>query len=1076
MTISRSLQVKFMSITHERPTGRAACGNYLIGILPMSRLALLALSIALLPLAATIRTASAATPASGTLTDSSAPLAYTAGPFFAANATPVPLTGEPPVCETDGQTCDRFELTVTLPADYGTRNPEDLVEVRIAWPEPTADFDLYVLNEAGVTVATSASGADPEVARFIAGSGSKKYTVQVIPYTPLGQSIEGTVSLVKVGGGGGGGSAPTPLPPAASGPPPRFIRYISPTGLADGAGEPTMGWNRVTQRAMFIAGTETDRVTFPDFLTPMLPQACEALWEDVTDLASSATTVDPILETEQISGRTFVSNQFVGPNALFAYTDDDGDNWISASASPPNGGADHQTIGVGPYPASSPFRNLAPYAVYFCSQTLSAGAFCSRSDTRGASFGAGTPIRTPQECGTAGGIHGHLQVAPDGTAYVPLRTCTKPDGSSSQAISVSTDAGVTWKVVYIPGTEAAQKDPAVGIASDGTMYACYEAPDHSAHAVVSKDRGATWSKDYNISARIGAKTTRFMSVTAGDPDRAGCAFIATNTPGNSEALDFPGFWYGYVATTYDGGSTWHTVNVTPDDPLQGSGGVCVSGSSCTGNNRNLLDFNDLIKDEKGLMMFAHADGCIGDCVLDPVNNSFSDNGVIVRQSGGRGLLAAFDGAATQPPKNACLAGTRTQLSSKLSWRVPDTGGAAITNYKVFRSTSAATPGTFIGDAGARATYVDATADPAVEKYYYTVVAQNSVGDGIDSNKVELIVTPEAPLESLCLVPGITVLTDKANDVLQANNPAPSTFYDARALSVSQPYFENGDYKLVFTLKMQGLGQRPPGTLWPIRFCSPGVTPCTDTNAAVSATNKYFTVQMSTMASAAPVFQVLKPNNTDATRATVVADAASNFNADGTITIIVNATDIGLTKEGAGREQLSKFLTRIVAGQVTPDNMPDSLAGAGQIDTTPLNQCAPNIPPLALLSLDKTEGGAPLTVRLTVAGSDADKDALDRFTLEFGDGEKVSDGRFEGAASKVFTHTYTRAGLYGAKLTVTDARGLVSSNTDMKMLEVKAAGATPGTATSVAETGRFGGGSFGLGLLPLVLLLLRRRVR
>ncbi|TAL57890.1 MAG: exo-alpha-sialidase, partial [Legionella sp.] len=317
------------------------------------------------------------------------------------------------------------------------------------------------------------------------------------------------------------------------------------------------------------------------FLSPALPQACEAQWEDVTDILSSATTVDPILETEQVSGRTFVSNQFVGPNALFAYTDDDGENWVSASASPPNGGSDHQTVGVGPYPADSPFANLYDYAVYFCSQAANAGAFCARSDTGGASFGPGVPVRTPAECGTSGGIHGHLQVAPDGTAYLPLRTCTKPDGSSSQAISVSTDAGVTWKVVYIPGSEAAQKDPAVGIATDGTMYACYEAPDHSAHAVVSKDRGATWSKDYNISARVGAKTTRFVTVTAGDPDRAACAFIATPTPGNSEALDFPGFWYGYVATTYDGGETWHTVNATGEDPLQGAGGVCVSGINCT---------------------------------------------------------------------------------------------------------------------------------------------------------------------------------------------------------------------------------------------------------------------------------------------------------------------------------------------------------------------------------------------------------------------------------------------------------------------------------------------------------------
>ena len=1039
---------------------------------------------AFVALAALSGFAQAADPASGTLTTSSEPITYTAGPFFVPNVTPqASLAGVPPVCSTDGQSCDQFELTVTLPDDYDVTHPNDLIEVSVSWPEPTADFDMYVHNEAGDEVGSSASSADPEVVRFSAGKGTKKYTVLVIPFAPIAQSIEGRISLKAVaGGGGGGGSGEPVLPPAASGLPPRFLTYVSPSGLADSAGEPTMGWNPQSKRAMFIAGTETDRVTFPELLTPALPQACEAQWEDVTDILSSATTVDPILETEQTTGRTFVSNQFTGPNALFAYSDDDGESWISASASPPNGGSDHQTIGVGPYPADSPFASTSAYsyAVYFCSQASNAGAFCARSDTGGASFNPGVPVRTPAECGTAGGIHGHLQVAPDGTAYLPLRVCTKPDGSSTQAISVSEDAGLTWVVRYIPGSEAAQKDPAVGIASDGTMYACYEAPDHSAHAVVSKDKGVTWSKDYNISARVGAKTARFVTATAGDPDRAGCAFIATPKSGNSEALDFPGFWYGYVATTYDGGDTWHTVNVTGEDPLQGAGGVCVSGINCSGNNRNLLDFNDLIKDENGRMMFAYADGCIGDCPIDPNNNTFSDNGVIARQSGGRGLYAEFDDAGLQAPKNACLAGTRTETISKLSWRAPDNGGAPISNYKVFRSLDAATPGSFIGDAGIKQTFDDTTADPAVEKYFYTVVAENAQGSSIDSNKIELIVAPAPPVQSLCELPGITVLTDPAGDVLTDANPASPAFFDVRSMSVSQPYLENGDYKLVFTLKMESLAQTPPGTLWPIRFCSPAVAACTDPNAAISDTNKYFTVQMSTMNSPLPVFQILQPNNSDTTRTTISADAASGVNADGTITIVVNATDIGLTAAGAGSEQLSKFLTRIVAGQVTPDNMPDTLAGAGQINTVPLNQCKPNKPPLALLTADVTEGNAPLLVRFTISGSDADGDALSSFTLKFGDGETLKDQPFNGQGSLSISHSYTQQGLYGAKLTVTDARGLVSSNTDEKMIEVKAV-PTPGTgggggtpaAGAPAGSGRFGG-AFGLALLPLALLARRRR--
>ncbi|MDP3856776.1 MAG: hypothetical protein Q8Q73_03340, partial [Stagnimonas sp.] len=69
------------------------------------------------------------------------------------------------------------------------------------------------------------------------------------------------------------------------------------------------------------------------------------------------------------------------------------------------------------------------------------------------------------------------------------------------------------------------------------------------------------------------------------------------------------------------------------------------------------------------------------------------------------------------------------------------------------------------------------------------------------------------------------------------------------------------------------------------------------------------------------------------------------------------------------------------------------------------------------------------------------------------------------------HVYQQVGVYGAKLTVKDARGLVSSNTDLKMIEVVATGTPPveppaGDPTATAS-GRFGG-ALGLLLLPLLL--------
>lgn len=820
-------------------------------------------------LALSCTAALATDPESGSLTTTSGPVTFSGGPYFVSD----PTSG----CEDPPGACDEFVLTVDLPAGYAEAHPQDSLLIELTWNPQETDLDLKLLNEDRSEADSSGNGpGTPErITVTPVKSGVTHYIVQVIPFAAGGATASGRITLVTEG---------TPVAQLqASGLPPRFINYVSPPGLGDSAGEPTMGWNPATQKAMYVASVETDRVTFPELLVPAQPQACDALWEDVTDPVVSAETVDPILETHQASGRTFVSHNFTGANALFGYTDDDGETWIQAGVSPPNGGADHQGIGTGPYPADSPLANGPfDYAVYFCSQA-NATAFCARSDTGGASFGNGMPIRTPEDCTDTSAIHGHPQVAPDGTVYVPNRICNHPDGSSAQTISVSEDAGLTWVVRDIPGSLPAQKDPAVGVATDGTIYACYEAPDHSAHAVVSKDKGVTWSNDYNISAAHNIKTVRFVTAVAGDPDRAGCAFIGTPTEGGSEALDFPGYWYPFVAATYDGGQSWHTVNLSPNDPIQGKGGVCVSGINCTGNNRNLLDFNDLIMDDKGQMMFAYADGCITDCVGNPDLNSFSDNGVITRQTGGRGLLAAFDRTDPQLPKNACMTdGVRTSQQASLRWREPDNGGAAISNYKVYRSTTAGTQGEFIGDAGTKAAYVDRTANPAVEKYYYSVIAENSKGASTLSNVLELTVGPEPVLESACAVPGITVGTDLAGDAQSMQDA-----YDILSMHVAEPANTPGQFAA--TLKLADLSLLPPNSLWAVRFHAP-IQPANGIDWFVGMHTEGGT----------PTYVYGSVEVQDATASSVAVytiegeiDAASAYAADGTITLLANKALFGL---------------------------------------------------------------------------------------------------------------------------------------------------------------------------------------
>lgn len=145
--------------------------------------------------------AQAAEPPAGTLTPTSGDLVYTGGPFVVPNLSPQ----VEPICEDDGQTCDVYALTVDLPADYLQRFPGSEIHLRVEWPSPEADFDVYVRDASGEVVAQAASSSNPELAVFPALPGTQTYRLEVIPFLPLAESFTGTVSLVPGGSGGGGG-------------------------------------------------------------------------------------------------------------------------------------------------------------------------------------------------------------------------------------------------------------------------------------------------------------------------------------------------------------------------------------------------------------------------------------------------------------------------------------------------------------------------------------------------------------------------------------------------------------------------------------------------------------------------------------------------------------------------------------------------------------------------------------------------------------------------------------------------------------------------------------------------------
>ena len=868
----------------------------------------------------------AADPSAGSIAPSGPNVTWNGLPLDYVN----PVSASESTCQ-DGTTCDSFVLNVSgTQADWAGKQ----VHVQIDWTSPTFDYALSVhkgTTSDPVTAYSDNSIDSPRNYEAVdidpSASGVGQYTVHVIYFTTSSlDTYKGTVSsTVKPAG------TPTPTPPPVStATPNRYFNYAAPNGLGTGAGEPSIGVNPTTGKVFFESNTQTLRVSFDDSTSP-----ARSTWEDKS-APNAVTSLDPILFTDQRTGRTFTS-QLAGVTSLMAFTDDDGQTWTPSQGAGIPASVDHQTVGGGPLAAPLTRDASSPLyrdAIYYCSQDVGEDASCAVSLDGGLTFGPAVRIYTALDC--EAGLHGHIKVAADGTAYVPTKAC-----GGQQAVVVSENNGITWSIRKIPGSTAGESDPSVGIGADGTVYFAYSNGDGHARVAVSHDKGLTWPSelDQDLGYFQGIQNSVFPEAVSGDSDRAAVFFLGTTTPGTvgatGAAPDFTGTWYGYIATTYDGGRTWSTVNATPNDPVQ-RGPVCTQGTlACTGTTRNLLDFNDLTIDGKGRVLAAYADGCIsaqcvqgvdtnGDGKLDGNDNDGSQLATIIRQSGGKGLFAQYDSALSSTlPATPDLTAQQDGKTAYLSWSTPDNGGSAITGYKVYRGTTAGESliATVAGDVNS---FNDTSFNNGA--YYYRVRASNANGDGPLSAKVTPTAIVVKPAQSPCKLPGVTVVTDPTGDSIDT-----LASHDVQSVSVAEPFQSDGSQKLFFTLKVGSLSPvATPNTSWKVLFKAPdGVTHFVEMNTFTPGSINYRYGHISVDPTTG-----VNNNVNDGT-----ADPASTFAADGTITLVIGNNKVG--NPTAGQSLLAvKGEVRVLVGATTGllELVDDS--GSGSYVVAGNDYCAP----------------------------------------------------------------------------------------------------------------------------------------
>ena len=1021
--------------------------------------------------------------------------------------------------------CSTF--TLTIDSSVGTLDPTKYsIFIEVSWAQATEDYDTWMCSGAGNctqanVVASNTSTADPETITLPTTTPAGVYTINLVNTSGAAEPYNGTVYLKPI---------PTTTGCTGNCTPPRYQNYPAGVGQADNAGEPSIGvdWNpnvaslkdtssadfttgvkvlNVGGVAFFTSGANEWRVNFDDCPSPAIN-----LWEDVSATTTQQFVLsDPIGFVDHYSssplglvyppphtpGRVFTLDLVGGQgNSLGSFSDNDGNSYTPGGNGGPGQGPDHETLGGGPYNPNStpppPPQTIAygsPNAIYYCSQNIVAEAECSRSDNGGQTFGPGVIIYNPTVC--TGSIHGHVKVAPDGTVYVPNSSCGENGGTTGAA--VSTDNGITWNEGNVPGSSSTQ-DPSVGIGQNNvgkspgnlngtnTIYIGYADGDGHAKVAHSGDRGATWSTPVDVGLPFGVTHAVFPVVVAGDDNRAAFGFLGTGdgiTVGSGTCdpygatLNCGNIWHLYIATTYDGGANWVTIDATPNDPVQ-TGVVCLQGTTCAAG-RNLLDFNDFSVDSEGRGLLGYADGCIN-CGNTFQGQSGASHGTVARQSGGRRLFSAFDPVEPNVPAAPQLISATTKPGGVLvSWLEPDNGGSPITGYNIYRSTTPAGGGsgaeTFLAHVSGETTtqYFDSALPAGTTNAFYYATAINTI-NGVPSEGShcgEVSISNTIQQGNTCTAPYVEV------DGASTGQTDPTGELTIQNINVGEPFKTCTDHSITFTMKVTTMDPGTTGTATPPANSAWTIYAHIIDDAGNPET---IWVGMDTIAAAAspasPEFSwgrqdpsTAGTNFTDTTVCTAggvggletCPTISGSVAANGLITIKLTAdtplsfpaptgaTGNAFTWTPKKGDVLSMMTgqTLVEVGGSTPIGFGGGIlftfqtAGAAPPGngtyTMQDNLSCQKLVPIAVLTASPQSGNAPLTVNFSGTSSHEQAGscgAINSYTIDFGDGSAPVTN-----STGTFSHTYTAAGDYPAKLTVSDTLGQKSTNTAQVTISV-----------------------------------------
>ncbi len=584
----------------------------------MPRLPLFLRACALLLALAPAGRALAAVPSGGTLSPSTPNLLYNSGPFTSVN--PSPQLGDPD-CSLFPGSCDDYALTVTVSGAYMAANPDHVVIIKVQWPTPQNDFDVYLQNPStNTTITSSASSSDPEVIVFSPTVGTTSYRIRTLAFSTVNESFQGTITLGPRPTGTSGNAVY--LPSADVFTCNKHLAGQGPVFDHGGDGEPAVKFDRdgnawVSGIAGVGGGIGLWKIPVSDVCAQspvFIPNADAGVGGGDTDLE--------IAPERNVLGNF---NLYVSSLTLAN---------ITSSTSVNNGATFVPVVVSDPVPVNDRQWNAAYGAntLFLSWRSLNTGnqLFCSRSDDAGLTFGppipvyndvVGTTLATqlgPLVCDERPGATAPLAAGPDGQGnlyhgYI----LTTQDQSNGHKIymAVSRDFGLTWSssLVYAGPPGATYDHVFSWVAVDGagnvyTVWADGNSVWYSGSSDIKTSLTPTWTPPVRVNNGAATKTCVLPQVDAGSDGRVVFSWYGTDA---SSSVSPGSQWHYFHARTNNALGPLPVIEqVRVSDHVVHTGVVCEDGLGCS-CCRDLLECQEMDvnpADGSTLLSYAGAGG------------------------------------------------------------------------------------------------------------------------------------------------------------------------------------------------------------------------------------------------------------------------------------------------------------------------------------------------------------------------------------------------------------------------------------------------------------------------------------